>query len=51
MGKMKVHIIDEQINIEIKNEKTITLRLNPDEALDLGIILLKTAYSIRTLKS
>ncbi len=51
MRKTKVHVVNEQINIEIKNEKTITLILNPDEALDLGIILLKTAYSMRNLKN
>jgi hypothetical protein len=47
MVKTDVHVVKGKINIEIKNEKTRVLILTPEDALELGISLLKAAYSMK----
>jgi hypothetical protein len=47
MVETEVHVVKGKINIEIKNEKTSVFVLNPDAALELGITLLKAAYSVK----
>lgn len=47
MIKTEVHAVKGKIDIVIKNEKTTQMTLEPDEALEFGIMLLKAAYSVR----
>lgn len=48
MVETEVHVVKGKINIEIKNKKTSIFILNPDAALELGITLLKAAYSVKS---
>jgi len=51
MSKATVHSRAGKIEIEIKTKGKISkLTLQPDEALDLGIKLLKAAYSTKARK-
>ncbi len=52
MSKTTVHSRADKIEVEIQiaKNKTSKLTLQPDEALDLGIKLLKAAYSTKARK-
>lgn len=47
MVKTEVHVFKGRINIKVMNEKTDKFELDPDEALEFGIMLLKAAYSAK----
>jgi hypothetical protein len=48
MVKTTVHVRDGKIEIEIKVNRIGKFTLEPDDALDLGIKLLKAAYSTKS---
>lgn len=47
MVKTTVHVRDGKIEVEIKTDKIGKFALEPNEAMELGIKLLKAAYATK----
>jgi len=47
MAKASVHIREGKIEIEIKVDKVSSFTLNPDDAMELGVKLLRAAYAAK----
>jgi len=47
-AKIMVHVRGKKIEVEIKADKSTKFTLEPDEAMDLGTKLLKSAYATKS---
>jgi hypothetical protein len=47
MVDVEVHARKDKIELEIRSDKYTRLWLNPDEAMELGIQLLRAAYTTK----
>jgi hypothetical protein len=45
MVEASVHVHEGKIELEIKAEKPVKLRLEPDDAMELGVKLLRAAFA------